>query len=51
MLLVQKEDYKKPLMHGLPIPGETLNTYNNWHGYEEGADETEKFFSIIKELQ
>ena len=38
----KKEDYKKLLMHGLPVPGETLNTYNNRHGYEEGGGRDRK---------
>ena len=42
----EKEDYKRLLMHGLPLPGETLNTYNDRHGYEEGGGRDRKnFFS------
>ena len=45
MACTEKEDYKRLLMHGLPLPGETLNTYNDRHGYEEG-EETEKLFLV-----
>ena len=37
-----KEDYKKLLMHGLPLPGETLNTYGSRLNYEEGGGRERK---------